>query len=82
MYTEALLWLGLILASPAFFMCSKMFVIWVMGFFVSDNVIELTIEKESGELVTTTINLDSNDELTKIIDEITASSHNGNGASL
>lgn len=80
MYTEALFWIGLILASPALFMCSKMLTIWVMGFFVSDDVLELTLENESGDLITERVSLDSTDELIQIIDEITASSHNGGGA--
>lgn len=83
MYTEAFLWLGLILASPALFMCSKMFVMWVMGFFLCDDVVDITIENEKGEFITKRVHLDKSDELAVILREIQAMpKHSDKGAAL
>lgn len=82
MQSEAMLWIGVILASPAIVMLVKIFTVWFLGFFISDDVIEITIEREDGELITRKIDLDSDDELIKILDEIADCSSNQNGASL
>lgn len=82
MNAEALFWLGVILASPAIFMLSQMFVIWLLDFFISDETVIITLEGEDGKRTTKVVHLDKSDELIKLMDELKLSdqSHNGREA--
>jgi hypothetical protein len=74
MYAEALFWLGVILASPAIVMLSKMFVTWILDLFISDETVVITLKDDDGNIVEKTVHLDRSDELIKLMDEIKLSS--------
>lgn len=70
MNPEALFWLGVILSSPAIVMLTKVFTIWFLDIFISDDTIIITEVDKHGNESKKRIRLNSNDELISLLKEI------------
>lgn len=64
---EALIWASLVLSTPAIWWAFSMFGQIITGLLFPGKVVEITYEDQTGQIVTSRLNLDDDDELVKIL---------------